>query len=59
MQKMGTQTRKVITGESFDTEWKTGHVHVQENHLQVDTQERISKSFLYEGLVLNIQDRLT
>jgi len=29
MQKKGTQTRKVITGESFDTEWKTGHVHTR------------------------------
>jgi len=46
MQKTGTQTKKVITGESFDTEWKTGHVHVQERHLQVDIQERICKSFL-------------
>jgi len=56
---MGTQTRRVITGESFVTEWKTGHVHVQERHLQVDTQERISKSLLYKGLVINIGDRLT
>jgi len=59
MQKMGTQTRKVT-----DYKWKlwyrkTGHVHVQERHLQVDTQERISKSFLYEGLVINIGQRST
>jgi hypothetical protein len=50
---MGTRKRKLIMDETYNTEGKTGHVNVQEKHLQVDTQERINKSS-YEGLVINV-----